>query len=294
MKITRAIRSGLCAVVLGGLTCACTMFHGARTPQGNDYCLEKNIPYYEGVATNQDSYITERCQLDLYYPEGKTNFSTVVWFHGGGLRSGNRGIPAELKGKGLAVVAVGYRLFPKVHAPRYVEDAAASVAWVYKHIGNYGGDTNKIFLTGHSAGAYLADLISLDPVWLAQYDVNSDSLAGVISLSGQVITHFTVREERGQSNSFVVVDALAPLQHVHSNAPPFVIITGDRDLELMGRYEENAYFWRMMKLVGHQDVALHEMKGCNHGGMIAPSFPILLDFVQRREQELRKPLATPQ
>ena len=79
----------------------------------------------------------ERCRLDVYHPKNKKDFSTVVWFHGGGLKAGKRSVPKALQGKGIAVVAVNYRLHPKVKAPAYIEDAAAAVAWTIKNIKTY-------------------------------------------------------------------------------------------------------------------------------------------------------------
>jgi hypothetical protein len=77
-----------------------------------------------------------------------------------------------------------------------------------------------------------------------------------------------------------VVDELAPLYHVRSDAPPILLITGDREKELYGRYEENAYMWRMLKVAGHKKVALKEMKGEDHGSMVVPSHPLVLEFVR--------------
>ena len=68
-------------------------------------------------------YMQERCRLDVYYPEDTKDFATVVWFHGGGLKGGNRSVPKALQEQGLAVVAVDYRLHPKVQSPAYIEDA---------------------------------------------------------------------------------------------------------------------------------------------------------------------------
>jgi hypothetical protein len=75
------------------------------------------------------------------------------------------------------------------------------------------------------------------------------------------------------------VDDLAPLFHVNAAAPPMLVVTGDREKELMGRYEENAYFCRMMKLSGHQRVIFHELQGFDHGKMVEPAMPLLLRFV---------------
>ena len=77
-----------------------------------------------------------------------------------------------------------------------------------------------------------------------------------------------------------VIDSFAPLFHVRKDAPPLLLITGDRELELLGRYEENAYFWRMMQEVGHPDTTLRELEGFDHGKMPEPAFPLLLQFMK--------------
>ncbi|MFA7419567.1 MAG: alpha/beta hydrolase, partial [Melioribacteraceae bacterium] len=141
--------------------------------QNNDYALKPNISYYEDSEIKLDSYINERCFLDVYYPTNVKNFATVVWFHGGGLTGGNKHVPEELQNKGIAVVAVNYRLSPKAKSPSYIIDAAAAVAWVFKHIEEFGGDNKLIFISGHSAGGYLATMIGLDKRWLNQFGINS-------------------------------------------------------------------------------------------------------------------------
>ncbi len=229
-----------------------------------------------------DVYARERCKLDVYHPVGGPSVATVVWFHGGGLTGGNRSIPSALKGQGIAVVAVDYRLSPKAKAPAYIEDAAAAVAWTFKNIARYGGDTNRIFLSGHSAGGYLASLITLDRRWLAVHGVDPDRLAGLVPFSGQSITHFAIREERGLARTRPLIDDLAPVYHVRNDAPPILLISGDRNHELLGRYEESAYFWRMLKEVGHPSVELLELQGYDHGQMADPAFPLLLRFIRQQ------------
>jgi acetyl esterase/lipase len=229
-----------------------------------------------------DVYARERCKLDVYHPLGGPSVATVVWFHGGGLTGGNRSIPSALKGQGIAVVAVDYRLSPKAKAPTYIEDAAVAVAWTFKNIARYGGDTNRIFLSGHSAGGYLASLITLDRRWLAVHGVDPDRLAGLVPFSGQSITHFAIREERGLARTRPLIDDLAPVYHVRNDAPPILLISGDRNHELLGRYEESAYFWRMLKEVGHPSVELLELQGYDHGQMADPAFPLLLRFIRQQ------------
>jgi acetyl esterase/lipase len=226
-------------------------------------------------------YMTERCRLDVYYPSHLQQFPTVVWFHGGGLKAGERSVPQELTEQGIAVVAVNYRLHPRVKSPAYIEDAAAAVAWTFRNIKKYGGSAKRVFVSGHSAGGYLTSMVGLDKRWLAPHGIDSDQIAGLIPFSGHTITHFTIRAERGIDGKQPIVDDMAPLFHVRKDAPPLLLITGDRDLELLGRYEENAYLWRMMQVVGHPDTELFELEGFNHGQMAKPAHPLLLRFVRK-------------
>ncbi len=259
---------------------------GGTVPEANGKASELPTTYktvrdisYRGK--DAVGYMQERCKLDIYYPEGKKDFPTVVWFHSGGLKQGNRYIPGELMNKGFAVVAVDYRLAPQARAPEYIEDAAAAVAWVFKNIGRVGGSPEKIVVAGASAGGYLSLMVGLDKTWLEVHGVDADELSGIVSLAGQVITHVAVREEQGIDRATPVVDSLAPLNHVRGDAPPVLLVTGDRELELLGRYEENAYLMRMLKINGQTDVELHELKGKDHAGVERPGLQYLLKFIQK-------------
>lgn len=223
----------------------------------------------------------DKCRLDISCPAGEKQFATIVWFHGGGLTGGKRSIPPELERSGVAVVAASYRLHPDVNAPAYIEDAAAAISWTVKHIEEYGGSADRIVVSGHSAGGYLAAMIAFDKKYLQAFGVDADSLAGVAPISGQMITHFTIRKENGIEDTRPVIDGYAPLNHIRNNSPPVLLVTGDREEELLGRYEENAYTWRMLKQLKHPDVTLHELGGYDHGQMVRPAFPLLLKFVDR-------------
>lgn len=242
------------------------------------YVQENEILYRKGELTD---YMKERCRLDIYYPKNKEEFSAVVWFHGGGLRAGNKFIPETLKESGFAIIGVNYRFNPKIKSPGYIEDAAAAVAWVFENIEKYGGDPNRIFVSGHSAGGYLTSMIGLDKSYLKLYDIDANSIAALIPFSGHTITHFTIRDERGIDGTQVVVDEMAPIHHIRKDAPPLVLITGDREKEMLGRYEENAYMYRMMKVVGHENTLLYELDGFNHGQMAMPAFYILREYIMK-------------
>lgn len=248
----------------------------AKAQNSSNYEVVKNIPYYPESMRSFDNYIKEQCVLDIYKPIGKTNAPVIVWFHGGGLTGGTKSIPKELLDYGYLIVSVEYRLSPKVKAPAYIEDAAASTAWVFQNIATYDGNVKQIFLSGHSAGGYLDLMIGLENKWLAKYGINTNQIAGLIPLSPQVISHFTIREENNISKYLPLIDSYAPLYHIKKETPPIVLITGDREMELLGRYEENAYFFRMMKVIENPRVQLFELQGFDHGDMVKPGIPLLM------------------
>ncbi|MFA7421726.1 MAG: alpha/beta hydrolase, partial [Melioribacteraceae bacterium] len=148
------------------------------------------------------------------------------------------------------------------------------------HIEEFGGDNKLIFISGHSAGGYLATLIGLDKRWLNQFGINSKNIAALIPFSGQMITHFTIRQERGIPEMQPIIDEFAPLYFVSKDVPTLILITGDKENELLGRYEENAYMARMMKVAGHTETELYQLEGFDHSGMAAPAFPLLLRKVK--------------
>jgi acetyl esterase/lipase len=242
-----------------------------------NYRTVADIPY----RSSDDAYAKERCTLDIYYPENTKDFATVVWFHGGGLTGGNKSVPTELKNCGLAVIAVNYRFLPKVGIKECVDDATVAIAWAFKEIGKYGGNPQKIFVSGHSAGGYLVTLVGLNKQLLAAYNLDADSIAAMIPFSGQAVSHYNYRKMIGIKETQPIIDEYAPLYYVRADAPPLIIVSGDRTMELLGRYEENAYFWRMMKVAGHKETYLYELDGYDHGSMAAPAFHILKNHVNR-------------
>lgn len=253
------------------------------------YKTIKNISYYPD-STKLDQYAKTTCNLDFYYPENTKDFPTVIWFHGGSLTGGGKEIPKALLDKGIAVIGVGYRLSPKVKSPVYVEDAAAATAWAFKHVAEYGGRTDLIFMSGHSAGGYLDLMVTLDKSYLAKYGIDANKIAGLIPFSPQAITHFTIRQERGILPTQPVIDNMAPLSFVRVDAPPTLLITGDREMELYGRYEENAYLNRVFKLVGNKTTRLYEIQGYDHGGMAEPAFPLLVKEIKALTKNILTPV----
>ena len=244
------------------------------------YKLLKNIPYVD--ATDTSSYRRGRCLLDVYYPEGKQGFKTLVWLHGGGLEGGSKSLRKEFKERGYAVVAANYRLFPRAKNPDYTRDAAAAVAWVVKHIARYGGDARQVYVAGHSAGAYLALMLALDRRWLGECGIDADSIRGFFPLSGQTATHFTIKKERGLPRLLPLVDEYAPLQHVRPLHTQLILVTGDRRLEMAMRYEENLYLKAALESAGNTEIPLYELAGFGHSPMCAPGCLIIDRYLREK------------
>ncbi len=243
------------------------------------YTTKKNLSYIP--ATEADAYQKERCKLDVYYPTDKKDFPTIVWFHGGGLEGGNKYIPQELMNRGFAVVSVNYRLSPRVKNPAYIEDAAAAVAWTFNHIEEYGGSKDKIFVSGHSAGGYLTLILAMDKKYMAAYGADADKVAAYLPISGQTVTHFTIRKERGLTNGIPIIDEYAPVNRVRQHTAPVVLITGDRNLEMADRWEENALLASVSKNIGNKQVTLYELQGFNHNTVVEPACFLIINYIRQ-------------
>lgn len=248
-----------------------------------EHKVTTGISYLEGDAKqNADAYRGEQCLLDLSVPVGETGFPTVIWFHGGGLTGGKRHIP-PFRDKGIAVAAVSYRLSPKGEHPAYLEDAAAATAWVLNHIQEFGGDPKKVFISGHSAGGWLAAMVGMDPRWLAAEGKSNRDLAGIIPVSAQVTTHFHVKRLLGDKEPEYrpIIDEWAPLYYSSGDLPPICLILGDRKIEYKNRVEENELLAVSLRNLGHPMTEFYEMGGLDHGTVVDGSLTIVPKFIKR-------------
>ena len=249
------------------------------TLSAQEYSFSRDINY-----RTDDEYATEMCRLDIATPEGAKDAPVIVWFHGGGLTGGSKDIPQAIMRDGCVVVGVGYRFSPNVKVTQIVDDAACAVAWVFNNIEKWGGSNKSIYIAGHSAGGYLVTMVGLDKSRLERYGIDANTLKGIIPFSGQAITHFEERRSRGIANTQPVVDELSPMFHVRGDAAPILILSGDREMEMLGRYEENALMWRIFQLVKHPDATLYELDGYGHN-MCEPAYPLLMRFVREHEKK---------
>ncbi|MBI1370130.1 MAG: alpha/beta hydrolase fold domain-containing protein [Planctomycetes bacterium] len=248
--------------------CALLLLQSSALHAADNFVKEADIAYL-GDAADTD-YAKTQCKLDVYRPAGATGYATIVWFHGGGLTGGSResGVTfaKRFTAEGFGVVLVSYRFSPKVKCPTYIEDAAASVAWTIRHIADYGGDPKKVFVSGHSAGGFLTAMVGMDPHYLGKHGLSPNDVAGYMPISGQMITHFTIRAERGIAGTQPIIDAFAPSYWVRKDAPPFLNIAGDHDMA--ARAEENVYFTAAMHAAGNMQAQCIVVKDRTHGSIV--------------------------
>jgi acetyl esterase/lipase len=179
--------------------------------------IKRDVSYADGDPTDAAKH-----KLDLYLPKDKKNFPVLVFVHGGSWRSGDRNLYTALGNRfaklGIGVAIPSYRLMPKAPHPAQIEDAAAAFAWVYKNIAEYGGDINRLYIAGHSAGGHLVSLLALDPSYLNKLQIPVNAIKGVASISGV----YDVSKIGGFRDA-PTDDNPSPIAHVHSQAPPFLV-----------------------------------------------------------------------
>jgi acetyl esterase/lipase len=175
-----------------------------------------------------------RHRLDICRPQDSVAAPVIIFFYGGAWRSGNkelyRYVAKALARRGYVAVVPDYRIFPEVCYPDFLDDGALVVRWVKDNIAQFGGDPEKIFLKGHSAGAHIAAMLSIDSRWLDKVGLRPGrDIAGLIGIAGPY-DYMPLRDETlkvifGGSDR----PETQPIFHVSAGAPPALLITGGRD-----------------------------------------------------------------
>lgn len=171
--------------------------------------------------------------LDVYRPTKATTGAVpvVVFLYGGTWKRGNRAqyafVGHRLAQQGVLAIVADYRTFPRTTFPGFVEDAAAAVAWAHRHAADYGGDPQRLFVAGHSAGAQIAALIGTDARYLAVHGLRPRDLAGVIGLSGPYDFEIAGYEDVfGPEEQWPRAQAV---NFVDGDEPPFLLVHGTAD-----------------------------------------------------------------
>jgi acetyl esterase/lipase len=216
----------------------------------------------------------ERNKLNIWVPTGtkKTDkLPVIVFLYGGGWYSGARddyGFAGRAFAKqGFIVVIPDYRIVPEGHWPDFLQDSAAAVAWTDAHIANYGGDPDRIALSGHSAGAYNAVMLALDPQWMKGAGSDPSVIRGVAALAGPY--DFAPFEKGGRADVAMgdirPIERTQPIQFVRADAPPLWLGHGTADTVVRVRNSRNLAA-AMHKVGG--TVTLRTYDGLSHNDLV--------------------------
>lgn len=187
--------------------------------------LTKNISYGDKA----------RHKLDVYVPRGlQKDRPVIIFLHGGGLTDGSKDqyyyLGKTLAAHGFVAVIPNYRLYPEVVFPKFVEDAALVVRWLHAHAKNFGASPEKIFVMGHSAGAYIAALLNFDERYLRALGGEKKWLRGTIGVAGVYESLPLAKEPYKKIFKHQGPDSLLlPTHYVDGHEPPVLLLHGRND-----------------------------------------------------------------
>ena len=246
------------------LLSGCSAFDVANLAAPDDgYTEHRDIPYGD----------LPRQQMDLYLPDATLRKQvTLVFFYGGGWRDGSRSqyrfVGRRLAARGYTVILPDYRLYPEVTFPDFVDDAASAVVALQGPVSRDHEISGPLFLMGHSAGAHIAMLLALDQRYLAAVGSASDSLAGVIGISGPY--DFRPFTSDFMFDVFPGEEAQAASQPVNfagGDDPPVLLLHGDADKRVWTRNSKRLH----ARLLGEEaDSTLVLYPGISHAGILFP------------------------
>ena len=205
--------------------------------------LNATVPTDTYRSTSDLAYGNQpRQKLDVYFPNQQLADKTlaaggtpmVVFFYGGSWSSGDRAdyrfVGEALAAQGIAVVVADYRLSPEVRYPVFVQDSALAVRWAFDNAQKYGADPSRVFVMGHSAGAYNAAMLALDKRWLGAVGLSPAKLAGWIGLAGPY--DFLPIDDRKTQVAFEWPNTRPDSQalfHASSASPPALLLAPEKD-----------------------------------------------------------------
>ncbi|GAB0119668.1 alpha/beta hydrolase [Acidisoma sp. 7E03] len=190
-----------------------------------DFVVTRSLAYAPG----------DRGRLDLYAPKKAHDAPVVVFFYGGSWQWGSKAmyrfVGAALAARGVVTIIPDYRVYPEVRFPEFLRDGAAAVAWAHDHAAAYGGDPSRLVLMGHSAGAYIAAMLALNPAWLAPHGLSpAHDIAGFVGLAGPYdflpLTDPTLKTIFGPPATLARTQ---PITFVTPHAPPAFLAAGRGD-----------------------------------------------------------------
>lgn len=263
IKLRQCLRTlrNATAILAAGLLAGCSPFT-VLNGVGPDSGISKVSHVRYGNEARQ--------QLDVFQPAVSREGIVVVFFYGGSWNTGERAqyrfVAQTLTRYGATVVIADYRLYPEVVFPAFMEDAAATVAWTYRNIAQYGGNPQKIYLVGHSAGAHIAALLALDKSYLAAQGLDTTILSGVVGLATP--TDFAATLGAQYRPVFVdeaTLERAQPVRYVRADAPPMLLRHGTDDTVVLPRNSEELAA-KLQRAGAQAQAVVYPDKG--HSGLI--------------------------
>jgi acetyl esterase/lipase len=202
----------------------------AAAPATYEYRVVRDLPYVDGDKADPVKH-----RLDLILPRGKKDFPVLFFIHGGAWQTGDKdyfGIYSAfamlLAKNGIGAVVPSYRLSPAVKHPEHIKDVARAFAWTCQNLPRYGGRTDQLFVSGHSAGGHLAALLASDESYLKSEGLSLGAIKGVIPMSGVYylpdgyFTDVFGTDHQMRANAW-------PISHVKETCPPMLILYAEKD-----------------------------------------------------------------
>lgn len=222
IRMSRRIAlAGLSALLAG---CSRLGFLAANVPAVfGSYKRHANIAYGDDAQH----------RLDVYVPDQAAGVprAVVLFWHGGHWRFGDKAdyrfVGAALAESGHVAVVANYRHYPQVKMPGFMDDAARAALWAAAHAEEFGGDRRRLYLMGHSAGAHLAALVTLDTGYFAATGQPAPRIAGVIGLSGPYdFLPLLKPHEQDMFGPPQIYAQSQPINFVRADAPPMLLVHG--------------------------------------------------------------------
>jgi acetyl esterase/lipase len=186
----------------------------------------------------------ERHRMDLYLPKRKAEGApTVLFFYGGAFITGHRReyrfVGQALASKGIIVGIADYGLFPEHRFPEFVEDGAKAAVFLRSTLAQHGGDPDRLFVAGHSAGAYIAVMLASDGRYLNDAGADLSTLAGAIGIAGPYDFLPITNPQRIEIFGGMDRVETQPIHFIDGPRPPMLLLTGDRDANILPRNTHN-------------------------------------------------------
>lgn len=212
----------------------------------------------------------EKDFFDLLLPDGETE-DLVIWFHGGGMETGSRRgavFAEDLTKEGVGVASVEYRMYPEAVFPQFILDCARAVKYILTEVVPK-EQVKRVFISGQSAGAYLTMMLALNKAYLQNVGVDRSRIAGFISDSAQVTSHFNVLRERGIDSRLERIDDAAPFYFLNADSDVNNLLMIYYEDDMPCRPEQNRLFYQSaLRICPGQRIEIKELPGKHCNGSV--------------------------